>query len=332
MIGLLLLGVRIDGMKKNIFLFGVGIFVCALLLYGNIAINPVSLATDSGFDTSYDSGGGSSSGFDSGSSSGGGGGELIIPSFEVLVVINAVMFILTGYWIYKSIKNKQPNDILPILIVMIMADVFTCLLFYQILVLGVMFSIVVAIAKVQEKHEKKKKQKDKEKYEKSLTDEDRKLLELGYNIFVEVQMAWMNFDYEKLRTLVTDDLYNMYSNQLHTLELKGQKNMMHDFVLENRKILSKKLDGDTTVLITEMEIHFYDYIVNENYQVVRGTKNRKVEMTYKLTFVYNEQAKDVCPHCGAQLNGKNICEYCHSTIQSVGNNMKLTKKEATHQK
>ncbi len=319
-------------MKKNIYLLLSGLFICLMLIFSQYEINPMLLKTDSGFDTSYDSGGGGSSSFDSGSSSDGGGGELVLPSFEVVVVINVAMLILTGYLVYKMIKEKQKKGILSFIFLMIMVDLFVCVLFYQILVMGVFIAIVLAIDHGQAKRAKKRKTAEREKYEKSLTDEDRKLLELGYAIFIDVQNAWMNFDYEKLRTLVTDDLYNMYSNQLKTLEIKGQKNIMSDFFLQDRRILSKTLDGDTTILTTEMEIHFYDYIVNAENKVVRGTKMRKVQMTYKLTFVYDEKAKDICPHCGAQLNGKNVCEYCHSAIQAIGNNMKLAKKQVKRQK
>ena len=40
---------------------------------------------------------------------------------------------------------------------------------------------------------------------------------IAYDTFIAVQNAWMDFDYDKLRELCTDELYNSYVSQLKTL-------------------------------------------------------------------------------------------------------------------
>ena len=50
-----------------------------------------------------------------------------------------------------------------------------------------------------------------------------------YDIFLEVQIAWMNFDYEKLKELCSDELYNSYKSDLEVLKSKHCKNIMQDF-------------------------------------------------------------------------------------------------------
>lgn len=50
----------------------------------------------------------------------------------------------------------------------------------------------------------------------------------AYHIYRQLQVAWMNFDYDKIKELVSDEMYNMYVNQLETLKVKNQKNMMEE--------------------------------------------------------------------------------------------------------
>ena len=147
-------------------------------------------------------------------------------------------------------------------------------------------------------------------------------------------MAWMNFDYDELRELVTDELYNMYYNQLQTLSLKGQKNIMSDFELLGYEIVSCRTNKNGTKSISmNLNVKFYDYIVDQNGKKVRGFTSKKVNMTYSLTFVYNETAIEVCPSCNAPLSdGSTVCEYCHTHIHSTRSKMKLSNKRVLYQR
>lgn len=111
----------------------------------------------------------------------------------------------------------------------------------------------------------------------------------------------MNFDYDALRELVTDELFNMYQTQFYPLELKHQQNIMSDFKLKEEYLVSINKENDITTVEILLKVAFFDYIVNKDKKTIRGNKYRKVMMTYLLTFVYNEMATDKCPHCGAKL-------------------------------
>lgn len=41
--------------------------------------------------------------------------------------------------------------------------------------------------------------------------------------YTELQTAWMNFDYNKIKPLTTDELYKTYKSGLDTLKEKKQK-------------------------------------------------------------------------------------------------------------
>ncbi len=158
---------------------------------------------------------------------------------------------------------------------------------------------------------------------------------MAYNHFVSVQEAWMNFDYDKLRSLLTDELFNTYKSQLKTLSIKKQKNIMTDFekvdIVINRFQVSEKEYAFTVTL----RVKFYDYLVDSNDKVLRGKKNKRMVMTYNLTFVKSKSDKqNNCPNCGAKLDSSasNVCPYCNSVIVSNTHGYVLSKKEAISQR
>ena len=120
------------------------------------------------------------------------------------------------------------------------------------------------------------------------TAENIKLLEEAYEIFIETQIAWMSFDYDKLREVTTDELYNTYYNQLQPLKLKEQINVMHDFELVRYEVVEKINGTSGTTVKVELEVKFYDYISNSKGACIRGNQDRKVHMLYDLTYVYKE--------------------------------------------
>lgn len=159
---------------------------------------------------------------------------------------------------------------------------------------------------------------------------------LGYEIYKEIQDAWMNFDYDKLRKYTTDEIYNMYTMQLDALNVKGEKNIMKDFVLVNSYISNIYIQNGVETIDLILTTNFYDYVVDSNQRVVRGSDKFKLEITYKLTFVKIVGANDnnFCPNCGAKLEDKasTKCPYCNSVIVSDNYTWVMSKKQSIHQR
>lgn len=348
--------------RKTLFLF-----ICAFLLIGVILIGEInfqSLATDSGFDTSYDSGGsswdsgGSSWDYDSSydyhtSSSGTSGGFdfysflVFLGMVVIIIVIVKIIMIIQSYLQKNHFYNqaKFAGSIFLLTIVMFfsllgilcLATLIENTIIEIIIMLAItILLLIIYISKI--KLMRKEMHGDiiidkiiRSSKKSSLTEEYPEILTNGYKIYREVQDAWMNFDYDALRKLVTDDLFNSYQNQLKTLELKEQQNIMETF--RKRESYLKTLKEENGVTTTEMvlKVSFYDYIIDKDKNVVRGTKSRRVIMTYLLTFVSSSELVDTCPHCGAKLeDGETICNYCKSNIQ-ISHQMKLAKKEVLKQ-
>ncbi len=149
--------------------------------------------------------------------------------------------------------------------------------------------------------------------------------------FIDIQNAWTNFDYEKLRQLCSDELYNSYISELDVLKLKGNQNIMSDFSHNDIKLINIKEEQELITLYFYLDISFYDYVVDKDKKVVRGTDVHKINNRYYLRFTRSKNAVDKiknCPNCGAPI--KNMasqkCEYCGSTIVKSTTNLVLSKK------
>ena len=150
--------------------------------------------------------------------------------------------------------------------------------------------------------------------------------------FVNIQEAWMNFDYDALREYCTDELYNTYVSQLETLKLKNGQNIMSDYQNLDMKITNITSENNVVSLTVYAEIRFHDYVINtKTNEVTRGSKDRLMTNHYLMTFVIKKgDAKSIknCPSCGAPFehNASGICEYCGSTIIKEADELVLSKK------
>ena len=257
---------------------------------------------DSGFDGSYS--GGSSGGFGGGFSSGSSWGSS-----------------------YHGSYSSGPADPVTAIITLIVVLIIT--------------AIIITSAKKQTLQGPRTSLKNVppynlEKFKQYVKDFDEtKFQKEAFEIYKNIQIAWMNFDYETLRKNVTDEMYNMYKSQLTTLKVKNQKNVMEDFNLLGFNIIGMEIKEEFVSLTVTMQVECYDYIINKDNKVVRGTKKRKVIYNYTMTFnkgISNKNNK--CPNCGAPLENTNSskCPYCDSIIISKNYDWVLAKKQVLSQR
>jgi len=159
----------------------------------------------------------------------------------------------------------------------------------------------------------------------------------AFNIYRDIQTAWMNFDTDTIRKLTTDELYNMYSSQLETLKLKKQKNIMSDIYLEEVKVINVKKVGNVITVDTYMRVKCYDYVIKESTgETVRGKDNQKIIIEYIISFVkssVNDNKEEKCPNCGApvEINSSSTCPYCESTLVRDSGEYVMSKKKCVGQ-
>ena len=262
---------------------------------------------DSGFDTSYDSGGS----WDSGSSWDSGRswdssyniyddeGEGSFGGFLIGLIIFAIIFAIS-YFISGSTSNTKP-------------PLHTT-------------NTPINYEEIENQIKQYLPNFNKEEF-----------LQQGYKIYCDVQNAWMNFKLEDVRDIITDELYTMYKSQLTTLEVKGEQNVMKDFVLKNKFIKGVEKQNDTITISTVYVIEFYDYIAEQSSgKVIRGTADRKMRVKYEMKFRQTlDESKKItkCPNCGAdiEMNTSSICDYCHTKLVTENTKWVLTEKKTLDQ-
>lgn len=271
------------------------------IVVGANTIKITKVDADSGFDSSYDSGGSSwggssdswdsSSSWDSSDSSSGSGKPASLTSLMIVVVLFIVVFVIENEISKRKTEKKQ---------------------------------II--------------KSKDMDLDLISKIDPNLNLYEFkneAFNIYKDVQEAWMNLDDGKIRTLTTDELYNMYSMQLDTLKVKNEKNIMKEINLVTASLTNLKIENNIETATVIMTVNCYDYIVDSQNKVVRGNDKNKIEITYELTYIKSVGEKvNKCPNCGAEINDDNstTCEYCRAIITRNTSKWVLSKKQSLNQR
>lgn len=299
------------------------IFTCLIL------ISPIATKADSGWDSSYDSGG-----WDSGSSWDSGGYDI------------------GGYSSHHS--SSSGTGLGPI------ADI--------VLILMILPIIVVETIKKRNKYkgippiknpalesiEKNKKpfkigknkhsniqyndieQSKINKIDPNISIEEFK--KKAFNIYKDIQEAWMNFDTDKIRKLTTDEIYNMYSSQLETLKLKNQKNIMKNIEYVDAKIINITNVSGVITINVYLRVKVLDYVINvKTNKTVRGIDNARLDIEYNLTFVKSEtddKKIETCPNCGAPVDiiSSATCPYCDSTLVKNASDYVMSKKTCIGQR
>ena len=298
------------------------IIICLLsltfgLLYNKYTIT--SFLTDSGFDSSYDSGSSSSS--DSGSSYSGSSShdsyssssdgehtpvELPKGGIVALIIVLIVIIILTNL---NEGGSEETSD-------------------------GVAFGHSDWQPPKQLKLHKLRAM-SQEKFEKVISGVSLdKFLDDRTNDLIEIQNYWMNFDYDKLRDKLTDELYNQYEMQLKTLSIKGERNVMKDFKKIDYMVTNASNNNGKYEVTMELIISFIDYIEKDG-KKVRGFSIAPITMHYQLVFVSSSNGIiDTCPSCGNKLNDTTtqVCPYCRNQITQDSTKWVLSKKVAKGQR
>ena len=345
-------------MKKNViylallcvFIMGIGLVV----LHNNFSLRTV--ATDSGWDSSYDSGGGWDSGgssWDSSSSDYGSGGSSITPE-ESLLILEVLLCVFLGCGVLYSTAypfSKVFKDTTLVGIVVCFA--FLLIMALYIYLAFLIDSIVVSLFTSVDNHvllyflilcftqcgitlycyikDFKKTYCDcsDEKLLRAGITDKRKTKDELYKNFVDVQNAWMDFDYKTLSKLCSDELYNSYKSDLEILKQKNGKNIMRDFTLRNIAINSVSFNGEYVCLRVFLHVGFYDYVINESTgEVIRGNKNNFVDNKYILEYTKKIKTRKKCPSCDCKiLDGDIVCPACGTNIINNSSKFVLTHKE-----
>ena len=163
------------------------------------------------------------------------------------------------------------------------------------------------------------------------------------NMFVRLQLAWMNKVWEEVRPFETDALFNTHKMQLDQHIAMKRTNRMEDIGVLNTEILRYYQRGEYDYLDVAIKAKFLDYVVDDTTgKVIKGNPNRTLYMQYKwkltrkagvATNTIHVEAT-ACPNCGANIsiNQAGKCEYCGSIVTKGDFDWVLTEIEVISQR
>lgn len=143
-------------------------------------------------------------------------------------------------------------------------------------------------------------------------------LKLTYNKFININLSWNSADYNRLQSLLTNELYNMYKSELDNYKKQNYHNILKDFNKIKYFITDYYKNDNLIIIKTILKTSYYDYTVDINQKrVIEGSKYLKKKVILQLEWVAKEGNNDnICPNCGAKManQASQVCEYCGATI------------------
>ena len=160
------------------------------------------------------------------------------------------------------------------------------------------------------------------------------------NIFITIQTAWAQRDWEKIRTIEKEELFEQHNTQLQEYNRLGRINIMENINVIDAYLHKLVIDENFENLTVSLRATMNDYIINEkNGKVLMGNKNEVFDTIYQMTFTRRKGIKtnlinglivNVCPHCGATVESASagVCQYCGSVVHSGEFNWVLSNLES----
>lgn len=177
----------------------------------------------------------------------------------------------------------------------------------------IMFIMIAIILYLNNKNDKSKNKpyeprigdsdKEIQKYLPDMTEE--KLINILYNKFLEIETAYINYDYDTLKKDCTSELYDSYNSDLENIKTNKPQNKF-----KNIEYIKSNINGivkENEYIIVKMYLQ-----ISINYELEDNSQNKK----FFLTFIIKNN-KTICPSCGAEIeSGLSECKYCHTIINN----------------
>ena len=133
----------------------------------------------------------------------------------------------------------------------------------------------------------------------------------------ELQSAWTAREWERVRPLETDSLFQMHRYWIDAYRRQKLRNIVGDYAVT--RVEPVKLDSDAFYESVTVRVWAQgrDHTVDEKGNVVAGSKTEVRRWSEYWTFIRTRAAADgtrkvACPNCGAQVTAgaTGVCEFC----------------------
>jgi ribosomal protein L24E len=136
-------------------------------------------------------------------------------------------------------------------------------------------------------------------------------------IAIELQSAWTARDWERVRPLESEGLFQMHRYWIDAYRRQKLRNVVDDYEVVAVEPVKVSSDAFYESLTVRIWAHGRDYTIDESNRVVGGSNSAMREWTEYWTFIRTRAAsggtrKISCPNCGATVaaGATGVCEYC----------------------
>lgn len=160
------------------------------------------------------------------------------------------------------------------------------------------------------------------------------------SIYIEIINSVMNENYEFLRDILSDEIYNNYLISIKNAKDKNIKNIVENMNPIFSKLVNLKIQNDMEIAKVWMKLSYIEYTKDltplmegqeEKDKIISGSKTNTKEKEYILTFVKQHMPKEsmVCPNCGYVSNivYRSKCERCGANVVHKQHHWVLIGKE-----
>ena len=152
----------------------------------------------------------------------------------------------------------------------------------------------------------------------------------AYSLYSQIISGVEYENYELLRDVLADQLYNNYLISISQAKERNVKNIVSNMSPIFSKLVNLTIKDDIEIAKVWMRVSYHEYVVDvspikeedkdkiQGDRIISGSKTKRNEKEYILTFVKNRTEKEsiACPNCGyvTRIISQNNCTRCGSTI------------------
>ncbi|HEY0140420.1 MAG TPA: TIM44-like domain-containing protein [Thermoanaerobaculia bacterium] len=135
-----------------------------------------------------------------------------------------------------------------------------------------------------------------------------------------LQAAWSARDWERVRPLETEGLFQMHRYWIDAYRAQKLRNLVDDFAITNVEPVKIDHDAFYESITVRIRAQGRDYTVSDDGQIVGGSRDMRFWSEY-WTFIRTRTAStapNLCPNCGARITvgATAICDYCGGKLTS----------------
>lgn len=158
-----------------------------------------------------------------------------------------------------------------------------------------------------------------------------------FKTLVLIQTARTNYDYDTLKYLCTEKLYNLYTSELNVLHQADLGYHFENYKLIESQIYSLASDDKKITIKMAVKASCISYRLAEDGEVLDGSKTNRTIIIHELEFEKSLKNKDIdlnCDNCGAptKRSAKGKCAYCNTIIEHKSTEWVLSKNKVIAEK